>query len=193
MHVQDLSSRARSFFNMIEFDKNEELIWEIRKHPFGLWLIYLTGATISALIFAVMVFGPLMLNSDFLGLGIDVGSLRSVLVVVGFFLTVLGLAGTAIGAYLYQANVVLVTSEKLAQLLYASIFNRKISQLSIGDVQDVSVQQSGIFAHMFNYGTLVIETAGEQNNYVFTFTPKPYETAKAIVGAHEENLKAYGN
>lgn len=193
MHVQDLSSRARSFFNMIEFDKNEELIWEIRKHPFGLWLIYVTGATISALIFAVMVFGPLMLNSDFLGLGINLGSLRSVLVLIGFFLTVLALAGTAIGAYLYQANVVLVTSEKLAQLLYTSLFNRKISQLSIGDVQDVSVQQSGIFAHMFNYGTLVIETAGEQNNYVFTFTPKPYETAKAIVGAHEENLKAYGN
>jgi len=193
MHVQDLSSRARSFFNMIEFDKNEELIWEIRKHPFGLWLIYITGATISALIFSVLVFGPLMFNGDFLGLGIDLGALRSVLVLVGFFLTVLALIGTAVGAYLYQANVVLVTSEKLAQLLYASIFNRKISQLSIGDVQDVSVQQSGIFAHMFNYGTLVIETAGEQNNYVFTFTPKPYETAKAIVGAHEENLKAYGN
>lgn len=193
MHVQDLSSRARSFFNMIEFDKNEELIWEIRKHPFGLWLIYMTGATIAALIFTVLVFGPLMFNGDFLGLGIDLGSLRSIFVLIGFFLTVLALGGTAIGAYLYQANVVLVTSEKLAQLLYTSIFDRKISQLSIGDVQDVSVQQKGVFAHFFNYGTLVVETAGEQNNYVFTFTPQPYETAKAIVGAHEENLKAYGN
>lgn len=193
MHIQDLSSRARSFFNMIEFDENEELVWEIRKHPFGLALIYFTGAAIAAIIFSFLVLGPMVFSSDFLGLDIELGSLRPVLILIGFVLTVFALIGTAIGAYLYQANVVIVTSEKIAQLLYKSLFDRKISQLSIGDVQDVSVQQKGIFARMFNYGTLIVETAGEQNNYVFTFTPKPYETAKAIVGSHEENLKAYGN
>lgn len=193
MHIQDLSSRARSFFNMIEFDKNEELVWEIRKHPFGLALIYFTGAAIAAIIFSFLVLGPMVFSSDFLGLDIELGSVRPVLILIGFVLTVFALVGTAIGAYLYQANVVIVTSEKIAQLLYKSLFNRKISQLSIGDVQDVSVQQKGIFARMFNYGTLIVETAGEQNNYVFTFTPKPYETAKAIVGSHEENLKQYGN
>lgn len=193
MQVSSLSARARRFFNMIEFDDNEELVWEIRKHPFGLALIYFTGSAIAAIIFGTLVLGALMFNRDFLGLGIELGSLRPIMIVLGFFLTVLALVGTAIGAYLYQANVVLITSEKLAQLLYTSIFNRKISQLSIGDVQDVSVQQKGIFARLFNYGTLVVETAGEQNNYIFTFTPQPYETAKAIVGAHEENLKRYGN
>lgn len=178
---------------MIEFDENEELVWEIRKHPFGLALIYFTGAAIAAIIFSFLVLGPMVFSSDFLGLDIELGSLRPVLILIGFVLTVFALIGTAIGAYLYQANVVIVTSEKIAQLLYKSLFDRKISQLSIGDVQDVSVQQKGIFARMFNYGTLIVETAGEQNNYVFTFTPKPYETAKAIVGSHEENLKAYGN
>lgn len=128
-----------------------------------------------------------------MGLGIELGSLRPILIAIGFLLTTFSLIGTAIGAYLYQANVVIVTSEKIAQLLYTTLFDRKISQLSIGDVQDVSVQQKGIFARIFNYGTLVVETAGEQNNYVFTFTPQPYETAKAIVGSHEENLKAFGN
>lgn len=193
MHIQDLSSRARSFFNMIEFDENEELVWEIRKHPFGLALIYFTGAAIAAIIFSFLVLGPMVFSSDFLGLDIELGSVRPVLILIGFVLTVFALVGTAIGAYLYQANVVIVTSEKIAQLLYKSLFDRKISQLSIGDVQDVSVQQKGIFARMFNYGTLIVETAGEQNNYVFTFTPKPYETAKAIVSSHEENLKQYGN
>lgn len=193
MHTQDLSTRARNFFNMIEFDDKEELIWEIRKHPFGLWLIYISGATIAAIIFSVLVMGPLAFTSDFMGLGIELGSLRPIIILLGFILTVFALVGTAIGAYLYQANVVLVTSDKIAQLLYKSLFNRKISQLSIGDVQDVTVQQKGILAHFFNYGTLIVETAGEQNNYHFTFTPKPYETAKAIVGSHEENLKTYGN
>lgn len=193
MHIQNLSARAKRFFDMIEFDQNEELVWEIRKHPFGLFIIYFTGAAISAVIFSVLVLGAMVFDRNFLGLGIELGAIRPIMIGLGFLLTVFSLIGTAIGAYLYQANVVLITSEKIAQMLYRTIFDRKISQLSIGDVQDVTVQQKGIFARLFNYGTLVVETAGEQNNYIFTYTPKPYETGKAIVGAHEENLKAYGN
>ena len=193
MHIQNLSSRAKRFFNMIEFDDNEELVWEIRKDPFGLFVLYFTGSAIAAIIFSALVLGPLLFTTDFLGLGIELGSLRPIMIGLGFFLTVFALVGTAVGAYLYQSNVVLITSEKIAQLLYKTIFDRKISQLSIGDVQDVTVTQKGVFARIFKYGTLVIETAGEQENYNFTFTPDPYETAKAIVGAHEENLKKYGN
>jgi hypothetical protein len=193
MDQSNLSARARRFFDMIEFDESEKLVWEIRKHPFGLFVIYLTGSAIAAIIFSALVLGALMFDNDFLGLGIELGALRPIMVGVGFLLTVFALVGTAIGAYLYQANVVLITSEKIAQLLYTSLFNRKISQLSIGDVQDVSVQQKGVFARIFNYGTLIVETAGEQNNYVFTYTPQPYETGKAIVNSHEENLKQYGN
>jgi hypothetical protein len=103
------------------------------------------------------------------------------------------LIGTGIGAYLYISNVILVTSEKLAQVLYKSIFNRKISQLSIGDVQDVTVNQVGLTARLFNYGTIIIETAGEQDNYDFTYVPDPYKKSKLIVGSHEVNLTKYGN
>lgn len=193
MHIDELSARARRFFDMIEFDENEVLVAEIRKHPFGLLVIYFSGAAISAIIFTFLVLGPILFTQDFLGLGIDLGVVRPIMIGIGFLLTVGGLVGTSIGAYLYQANIVLVTSEKIAQLLYANLFDRKISQLSIGDVQDVSVRQKGIFARLFDYGTLVVETAGEQNNYIFTYTPKPYETSKAIVNSHEENLKAFGN
>jgi len=193
MQVSNLSGRARKFFDMIEFDSNEQLVWEIRKHPFGLFIIYIGGAAISAIIFTFLVIGPVLFDRNFLGLGIDLGVLRPIIIGLGFLLTVGGLGGTTLGAYLYQSNVVIITSEKIAQLLYSSLFDRKISQLSIGDVQDVTVQQKGIFARMFNYGTLMVETAGEQNNYVFSYTPQPYETAKVIVNSHEENLKAYGN
>lgn len=96
-------------------------------------------------------------------------------------------------AIFYKSNVVLVTNEKLAQVLYKNLFHRRISKLSIGDVQDVTVIQKGVFAHLFNYGTLIVETAGEQQNYTFAFAPNPYESSKAIVMAHEDNLKRHGN
>lgn len=191
MDATRLSGIGRRLFEVIEFDESEKLLYEIRKHPFGLLVIYLTGLFVAGAIFLLLVVGPTLLGDP--GGGTDSTNLRVMLALIGGLLTVLTIIGTAIGAYLYQSNVVLVTSEKLAQVLYRSIFDRKISQLSIGDVQDVTVTQKGIFARMFDFGTLVIETAGEQQNYNFTYTPKPYLAAKAIVGAHEENLKEFGN
>ncbi len=187
-----LSARGKAFFKMIEFDSEERLVGEIKKHPFGLFIIYASGSFVTALLMIALIIVPLAVKSDPTAT-FDIASIRTALIVVGFLLLLLSIGVTMIAAYLYQNNVVLITNEKLTQLLYLSLFNRKISQLSIGDVQDVTVKQVGLFPRIFKYGTLTIETAGEQDNYDFTYTPLPYETAKLIVGAHEENLKKYGN
>lgn len=195
MHTLDpekLSPSARQVFKLIEFDKDEKLLFELRKHWFGLFIIYLFGTFVTVTVLVIAVASALATqNESFSSSGLS--SLAMPVIVLCFFLAVLSLVITAIAAYLYRTNVILVTTDKLAQLLNVTIFNRKISQLSIGDVQDVTVKQVGIFAHAYNYGTLVIETAGEQQNYNFTFAPDPYNAAKAIVNAHEENLKQYGN
>lgn len=193
MNPNMLSAGGRNLLSKIEFDPDEHLLGEVRKHPFGLFAIIATGGTVAFALMMFLMVLPLLIRTDPIGLGIDIASIRAAAVAVGFFLTILAVIMTGIAAYLYQANVVIVTSEKITQLDYLTIFNRKISQLSIGDVQDVSVKQLGVFARIFNYGTLTIETAGEQQNYTFTFTPNPYETSKIIVGSHEENLKKYGN
>lgn len=195
MQPAKLSPLGEKFRQMIEFDENEELYMEVRKDPFGLFMIYFLGGLVTIVLFAVMVLGASSFDfsSATTGSGVDESSIRSIIVALGFFLAVMSVIVTAIGAFLYKNNVVLITSEKIAQMLYISLFNRKISQLSIADVQDVTVKQQGIFAHIFDYGTLTIETAGEQSNYSFTFTPKPYETAKALVGSHERDVEKHGN
>jgi len=187
-----LSLIGRKFFKYIEFDSNEQLVAEIRKHQFGLILIFLTGGFV---IFAmsIMAAAASTLNIDE-ALGISAsGTINLVVVVLAFFIVVGAVIMTLIGAFLFRSNVIYVTSEKIAQVVYISLFNRKISQLSIGDVQDVTVTQKGVLAHMLNYGTLIIETAGEQQNYTFTYVPDPYQKSKLIVGSHERNLVMHGN
>lgn len=188
-----LSPEGRQFFKFIEFDAEEDLITEIRKHPMGLVIILATGAfVILMVLLAGVVAGSFDYSSVF---GIDVvnNNYQLVFVLLGILLTIGAAVVTFIAAFLYRSNVIFVTSEKIAQVVYLSLFNRKISQLSIGDVQDVTVTQKGVLAHFFNYGTLVIETAGEQENYQFSYVPDPYQVSKAIVSAHEENLKLHGN
>jgi len=193
MDTSQLSAIGQKHFHLIEFDDNEELLYEIRKHPIGLVAIYTAGLLISGAVLAVTLAAGYFFQGDRLGLGTDLSFIRPFVIVFGGILAIFALIMTAISAYLYQSNVVYVTSEKIAQVLYRSIFDRKISQLSIGDVQDCTTSQRGLFPRLLNYGTLVIETAGEQQNYTFTFTPNPYECSRAIVSAHEENLKKYGN
>jgi uncharacterized membrane protein YdbT with pleckstrin-like domain len=193
MDVSKLSGAAKRYFELIEFDADEELVAEVRKHPFGLIIVYATGFFIGLTVLIVLALVSVYLSGDPLATGADTIGLETAIVVVGIILEVGILIGTAIAGYLYKSNIIFVTSDKLAQVLYTSIFNRKISQLSLGDIQDVTVTQDGIFPRIFNYGTVVIETAGEQNNYIFTYTPFPYQVSKDIVGAHERNLQRYGN
>lgn len=195
MNEIQLSPLGAKFSQMIELDSNERILSEIRKDPFGLFVIYFLGGLVTLVLFVLMLVmaSSVSVDSVTAGTGVSNSSFRSVVIALGFFLTVLSIIITAIAAFLYRNNVVLITTEKVAQMLYASLFNRKISQLSIADVQDVTVKQQGIFAHIFKYGTLVIETAGEQENYTFTFAPDPYETGKILVGSHEADVALHGN
>lgn len=187
-----LSSEGRKYFKFIEFDAEEELITEIRKHPVGLAIVLATGGFVMLMLLLSGVFLGVVDFDAILGLQ-DANSLRPLLVIFMFMFVLATAVMTFIAAFLYQSNVIFITSEKIAQVLYRSLFNRKISQLSIGDVQDVTVTQKGLLAHYFDYGTLIIETAGEQENYQFSYVPKPYQVSKQIVGAHERNLKLHGN
>lgn len=184
-----LSSVGKRYFNLIEFDDNEELLHEIRKHGFGLLIIIATGVFVSVAILAVTI---ALANS---GIANQIGfsSASSVLVFLGFIMVMFIILVTSINAQLYRSNVAYVTNEKIAQILHVSLFNKKISQLSIGDVQDVSVTQNGLIPTLLGYGTLVIETAGEQQNYTFTYIPHPHTASKIIIYAHELNMKKYGN
>jgi len=189
---EQLSPQGKKHFSMLEFDEEEVLITEIRKDPFGLFLIIFIGMVVVILsLFFTSYVASLDISS--FAPGANASGFKSILTIIGIFVAILSVIGTFIGAFLYKNNVIYVTSEKIAQVLYTSIFNRKLSQLSIGDVQDVTVSQKGILPHIFDYGTLVIETAGEQQNYTFSYVPDPYKRSQDIVGAHERNLTLYGN
>ncbi|MFZ1324319.1 MAG: PH domain-containing protein [Candidatus Saccharimonadales bacterium] len=187
-----MSLMGRKFFKYIEFDSNERMVTEIHKHQFGLVLILLSGLFVIFGISMVVGIASSMDLNEILGVG-ELNGFKPLLVGLAYFIVLGAAVMTGIAAFLFRNNVIYVTSEKIAQVLYVSLFNRKISQLSIGDVQDVTVTQKGVIAHVLNYGTLVVETAGEQQNYTFTFVPDPYQKSKLIVGSHERNLALHGN
>lgn len=185
-HIQPVDT---SLLHLFENDADEELICQVNKHPIGSVFIWLTALFIF-LVIMVVTFIVLNFSSSVTD---QFPAFRTFALLALGLLSFFVLVGGYIADWVYRRSVLIVTSEKLVQLLQRNVLDRKISQLSIGDVQDVTVMQRGVMSRVFNYGTMIVETAGEQQNYTFNFVPYPFEYSQEIVGAHERNLRLYGN
>ena len=94
-----------------------------------------------------------------------------------------------ISAKIYKGNRWIVTSDSLTQVNQHSLFGKQSSQLSLHNLEDVTVQQNGLIQSSFNYGTLRAETAGERSKFVFRFCPDPNSKARDILMARENFMK----
>jgi hypothetical protein len=65
----------------------------------------------------------------------------------------------------------------------------------MANVEDVTAEQKGILATIFGYGTLMVQTAGERENFTFYYCPDPNTYASRIIEAHQtyvEDLEGEG-
>ena len=60
------------------------------------------------------------------------------------------------------------------------------------NVEDVAVVKRGVLQTFFNYGTMTIETAGEEKNFSFPNTPNPDFYRRIVIKAHEEAIERLG-
>lgn len=184
------SSVDKKYLKLIEIGENEVVICAIKKHPIGLISIYLSGFLVSLIVVIAIVLVGVWLEPQLSGVSFPIST---VFITVGVFMGVVSFFLTYVAGFVYQNNILILTNEKVAQILYKNLIDRKISQLSLGELQDITVDQKGLLARAFQYGTIVLETAGEQNNYNFTYTRYPQHCAKELVLAHESSIKRYGN
>jgi uncharacterized membrane protein YdbT with pleckstrin-like domain len=169
--------------NSIEHvDANEVKLCEIAKHPIGI-VSYILLAMLGFVVttgLAYFLF-PSIMPDDVDQAFIYANLFASVVIVFAVLLVVLVTT-------VYRKNRLIVTDRNITQVLQYGLFNRKISQLNMVNVEDVTSKQNGMLANMFGFGELIIETAGEQSNFHFTNCPNPGYYAKIILNAREELL-----
>jgi len=156
-------------------EPGESLVTIVRRHPIGIFGFY-----IEAFIGLVMIigFGWFLLHSfNVSSIGLVVSSSLLAVTVLLFFIFV--------AAYVYRQCRILVTDRSLIQITQRSLFSRKVSRLSLSNVEDVSANTQGILASMFGYGTLFIQTAGTLDNFQFPYCPNPTFYADKIIEARQ--------
>lgn len=167
-------------------EPGEHLVTVVRRHPIGIIGIY---AEMLVGIIGVIALVLLSIYSFFASLsGASKGLIAAGAVFVVAFLVALLIVST----YVYRQCRLLVSDKSVIQVLQKALFNRKISRLSMSNVEDVNVEQKGILQSMFNYGTLIIQTAGEVDNFVFAYCPNPDGYASRILEARQQFVRSYG-
>jgi len=102
------------------------------------------------------------------------------------------------GAWInYYYDIVFITTERILNVNQKGLLARDVSELSLQQVQDVSTQMHGILRSFFNYGTLIVETAGEgtsdvqmahglQGYFSVEDLPDPNRLARVISELHRK-------
>lgn len=159
--------------------EGERTVFVVRRHIIGLIIIYLEAL---AGIVALLAFAYLVFSSFFNSLSPDAYRLvlAAIVLAVAFLVFVLFVA-----TYIYRQSRLLVTDKNLIQVTQRGLFSRKVSRLSMANVEDASAEQRGILATILNYGVLTVQTAGERENFVFSYCPNPDKYASGIIEAHQ--------
>ena len=161
-------------------DDDEQVLAVIKRHPFGIVKLYaqiLLGLGAAAgLIYFLLP--DLMGETDAPIYPLVMGAALIVVAVM----VVIALIATII---YYQSSLV-ITDKTITQTIQTSLFSRKISQLAISSIEDVTANKNGFFPTLFNYGRLLVETAGEQENFHFDYAPHADHYAKLILEARQK-------
>lgn len=190
-HIMEKAlERRKPVFNPMgrieNIDDDEIKIADIRRHPVGLVIIYIQFIfAISLSIGLLAILLPSFIGSNN-SASLFVGILTLLMTVLGIFFLILATS-------IYRRNQLIVTDLHVTEVQQIGLFNRKVSELSMANIEDVTASTHGLFSTMFNYGTLTVETANEQHNFVFKYCPNSNAYAKAIQDCRSTYLQKYGS
>lgn len=88
----------------------------------------------------------------------------------------------------WYLDIWIVTDERIVDVNQFGVFGREIAELQLSKVQDVSSDQRGVFATMFNYGNIRVQSAGEKVSFEFSGIPHSNEVTRHILELAQEDM-----
>lgn len=145
------------------------------------WII-----TAALILLAPTVIFPLLVS--FLHVGISVPANYLLIGTLAWYLASFGFVlAKFIGWYF---NIFIVTNERVIDIDIYYLLYKHFAQAELTKIQDIAYASGGIFAAIFNYGDVTIETAGESPNIEFEKVPFPERVVETIRNLTEESEQA---
>lgn len=77
-------------------------------------------------------------------------------------------------------NVYIITDERVIDVDFYNLIYKEISDTKLDKIQDVTYTMGGVIRTFFDYGDVMIQTAGTVNNFEFLAVPNPAEVSKIL-------------
>jgi len=154
-------------FNFTEKDDDETILLALRSHWFTNvpWIISLI----------VMLFVPTLIGF------VPTFSLAFNLKIIITFAWYLITFAYSFEQFLsWYFDVYIVTNHRVIDIDFNNLLDKKFSEADLARIQDVTSRVSGVSQTIFNYGTVLIQTAAEKNQIIFDKVPNPEKIVKVL-------------
>jgi hypothetical protein len=167
MDPTEKSNQATSLHPMVVMQPGERIVCELKRHPIGILIVYfgafMAVAVTAAFLYFIM---PSLRDSYGSGQATTMVLLGGGILLAGMLLMLL------VTTIIYWQNQWVVTTDSITQISQNGLFGRQVSQLSLENLEDVTVTQNGILPHLFNL-----------------YCPNPNQCAREILDTHEKFLE----
>lgn len=149
-------------------EKGEKVVLMLRKHAITNvpWILI---AVLLALAPNVLAFFPLL---DFLPLRFQIVAL------IFWYLIVTAFVLESFLTWFF--NVYIVTDERVVDIDFNNLIYREVTDAKLDKIQDVTYTMGGVVRTVFNYGDVLIQTAGTVPSIEFEAVPNPAEVARIL-------------
>ena len=95
-------------------------------------------------------------------------------------------------SWLYQAFI--ITDERIIDINFSNLIYKELSEAKIDNIEDVTYRQGGVMRAAFNFGDVVMQTAGAQREFMIEGVPEPNRVVKIMneLKLEEEHEKMMG-
>ncbi len=77
-------------------------------------------------------------------------------------------------------NIALITNKRVIDVNFADLVYKNVSATKISLIQDASYKQIGVIGSLFDFGEVLLQTAGTVDNFIFEFAEKPERVVQII-------------
>ncbi len=171
------------YFDTQEID--EHILLFLRRHP-----ITNLGWIISNILFALLppiaFYGASLLDKQL----IFQTTQFTIAIVFFYYLIVLANAFSSFLSWYY--NISLITEKRVVDIELSNLIGKKIAATKITLVQDVNYEQNGTLRSIFDYGDVLIQTAGTIDNFLVHAVPRPEAVVRIVedlIGEEQKGQK----
>lgn len=90
----------------------------------------------------------------------------------------------------YYFDIWIITNQRIINIEQKGMFTRKVSEMTFSKIQDISTEVVGFIPTVLNYGDVKVQTAGENENFIFRTVSDPYHVKTVIAQMQSKSKTA---